>query len=279
MAGGVLDVAEQRRHRRPQLVRGVGEEPPLAGASLLERGQHPVEHARQLPDLVGDGALGQPARGSAVRSISPAPAASRRSGRSPRRVSAAASSAAEQRRAGTASASPARRGAPCPRDVGRVRGDQHRAARRRAAVARSAPRTPGTDAVQLDVLEAGRAGRGAARASRSCGSSRAPSVSERAMSRPRASITSTAIWPPETGLSSAPGAVSTAGAETASCATSWARWRNALSSEPRSSWPTSTTVATRTARRATRIDPAAARTKPAPQRLGARWSSEYSRDF
>ena len=56
----------------------------------------------------------------------------------------------------------------------------------------------------------------AARARRSWGSSPAPSVSERARIRPRASITSTAIWRPETGLSSAPGAFSTAGAETAS---------------------------------------------------------------
>ena len=67
----------------------------------------------------------------------------------------------------------------------------------------------------------------AARASLSSGSSPAPSVSERARIRPCASITSTAIDRPDTGVSSAPGAFSTAGAETASSATSCARWRSA----------------------------------------------------
>ena len=65
--------------------------------------------------------------------------------------------------------------------------------------------------------------RSAARVTPPVGSSSAPSDSERASSRPRALSTSTAIWRPETGLSNAPGSFSTAGAETASWATSCAR--------------------------------------------------------
>ena len=77
--------------------------------------------------------------------------------------------------------------------------------------------------------------RRAARSSASSGRTRAPRFSERATILPRRSTTSTEIWRPETGLSSAPGSVRTAGVEMASSATSWARWRRAVSSDARSS--------------------------------------------
>ncbi len=74
VTGGVLDVAEQRRDRRAQLVRGVGEEPALAGPRACSseasiRFSTPVSCA----DLVGapPACLGQaPCRDRAVRSIS-----------------------------------------------------------------------------------------------------------------------------------------------------------------------------------------------------------------
>src|SRR6516165_10649966 len=100
----------------------------------------------------------------------------------------------------------------------------------------------------------------AACASRSSGSSNAPRASERAMIRPRASITSTAICRPPTGLSSAPGLVRTPGAETASSAACSARLRSAWSSEPCSCEPTTSTVAVAKSATARTITPAAAST-------------------
>ena len=104
VARGVLDVAQQRGDRRAQLVGGVGEQPALARARLLQRGEHAVEHAGEPADLIQRRRLGSRRVGSAVASISPAAAASVRSGRRPRRVSAAAASAASSATAAPVSA-------------------------------------------------------------------------------------------------------------------------------------------------------------------------------
>src|SRR5205823_11850814 len=68
---------------------------------------------------------------------------------------------------------------------------------------------------------------------------------------------------------SAPGCVSTAGAETASWLTSSARWRSAVSSEERSWWPTISTVTTTNTATAARIEPPAASTRRARSVRGA----------
>ena len=59
VAGGVVDVAQQRGDGRAQLMGGIGEKSPLARLRLLEGGEHPIEHAGQLADLVGDPRVGQ----------------------------------------------------------------------------------------------------------------------------------------------------------------------------------------------------------------------------
>ena len=61
MTRGELGVAEQRGDRRAQLVRGVGQKAPLAGAGILERREHTIQDPRQLPDLVRRARLRKPA--------------------------------------------------------------------------------------------------------------------------------------------------------------------------------------------------------------------------
>ena len=51
-AGEHLDVRAQARQRGPELVRGVGDETPLGGGRLLERGQHLVEARGEPAELV-----------------------------------------------------------------------------------------------------------------------------------------------------------------------------------------------------------------------------------
>ena len=63
--GDVRGVAAQRRQRRTQLVRCVGDEPALGLARPLERGEHGIERLRERPDLVSRAGRWQPVRGIA----------------------------------------------------------------------------------------------------------------------------------------------------------------------------------------------------------------------
>ncbi len=58
--GEIGDVADQRGQRRPELMRGVGQEPSLTFARPLERSEHPVQRRCQPADLVVALRLRQP---------------------------------------------------------------------------------------------------------------------------------------------------------------------------------------------------------------------------
>jgi hypothetical protein len=59
VAAGEGRVPAQRRHRRAQLVRRVGEQPALGLARPVQRVEHAVERARQLTELIARGGRGQ----------------------------------------------------------------------------------------------------------------------------------------------------------------------------------------------------------------------------
>ncbi len=121
--GEQLEVGEHARQRRAQLVRGVGDEAPLArehrlglAARRVELAEHALERARQLGDLVVGERLGHRQRGVArARDRRPPHASARRSApsrgaRSPSRRAAPARCRRARRTAGTA-----RRARPSPR--------------------------------------------------------------------------------------------------------------------------------------------------------------------
>ena len=191
-----------------------------------ERRQHPVQRPGQLADLVRRRRLGSRRAGSPVRSIAaprtraPAAAAARAGSES-----AAASAADEHRVRRRRGAAAGRAGAACPR----CRRCWRRPARR--------PAPPGRRSRRSAPRRRAAARRRAARPRSRCRPCRrrrrtsGPAAGARAEGEragddpPSRSSTSTLSCRPATGDSSAPGAVSTAGAETLRRATSPARCR------------------------------------------------------
>ena len=224
--GDVGGVAAQRRERRAQLVRGVGDEAALGLARLLERGEHRVERLRELADLVARVRRGQPAgRVARVRRSRGRPAERRRSGRRARRVSSSGEPAREQRRGDGAHSSDERAQAVC--GVARPPRCSSRRARRRRRPGPRRARRAARRRARIGSLPSSRVGVAGAAAARSRarlgGVRRAarapPSDAERATMRPWRSTTCTSSVAPPTRPSSAPGAVSSAGAVALSRAT------------------------------------------------------------
>ena len=242
----VLDVAEQRRDRRAQLVRGVGEKPPLARACLLERrrasgsARRSAARSRRASPVLGQPLrrVGGPldlARGDrqpAQRVEHPAGQhrrGERRQQRDRRRRSARRtkprwrsvlemSLVSEATSTAPPAAGPPRRRRSAPRTSGT-------AGRRRVMF--SIPVRPCASA-EPRARPAGRSSRAERQRAREDPAARVDHLDRRARGR-------------RPGSRARRGRAARAGADTASCATSCARWRSAVSSELRSCEPTTST--------------------------------------